>query len=126
MSSVSGQMVTAYVAARAYFRNILGSKIYDPWTEDASYIRLREARLGYTFSRTAFPSFPFRSLNIAFIARNPSDDLAEGSEGRQSGGTGNRLVLAELAGNRSAGHCAFIRPKPDYFLLNSLPCEENS
>jgi TonB-linked SusC/RagA family outer membrane protein len=71
MSSVSGQMVTAYVAARAYFRNILGSKIYDPWTEDASYIRLREARLGYTFSRTAFPSFPFRSLNIAFIARNP-------------------------------------------------------
>jgi len=71
MSSVSGQMVTAYVAARAYFRNILGSKIYDPWTEDASYIRLREARLGYTFSRAVFPSFPFRSLNIAFIARNP-------------------------------------------------------
>ncbi|HEV9035917.1 MAG TPA: TonB-dependent receptor, partial [Puia sp.] len=71
LSSVTGQDVTAYVPARAYYRNVLGSKIYDPWTEDASYIRLREARLGYTFSRTAFPSFPFRSLNLALIARNP-------------------------------------------------------
>ena len=71
MSSVSGQEVTVYVPARAYFRNTLGSKIYDPWTEDASFIRLREARLGYTFSKSAIPSFPFRSLNIAFIARNP-------------------------------------------------------
>ncbi|HEY4205739.1 MAG TPA: SusC/RagA family TonB-linked outer membrane protein, partial [Puia sp.] len=53
ISSVTGQPVTAYVAARAYFRNVLGSKIYDAWTEDASYVRLREARLGYTFSKTA-------------------------------------------------------------------------
>ncbi|HEY4205872.1 MAG TPA: hypothetical protein VGM31_03625, partial [Puia sp.] len=33
--------------------------------------RLREARLGYTFSKTAIPRFPFKSLNLAFIARNP-------------------------------------------------------
>jgi len=71
ISSVTGRPVTAYVAARAYFRNVLGSKIYDPWTEDASYIRLREARLGYTFSKANIPSFPFKSLNLAFIARNP-------------------------------------------------------
>lgn len=71
ISSASGQLVTAYVPARAYFRNVLGAKIYDAWTEDASYIRLREARLGYTFSKTAIPSFPFKSLNLAFIARNP-------------------------------------------------------
>lgn len=71
ISSVTGQPVTAYVGARAYYRNVLGSKIYDPWTEDASFIRLREARLGYTFSKAAIPSFPFRSLNVAFIARNP-------------------------------------------------------
>lgn len=63
--------MTAYVGARAYYRNVLGSKIYDPWTEDASFIRLREARVGYTFSKTAIPSLPFRSLNLAFIARNP-------------------------------------------------------
>lgn len=71
ISSVTGQPVTAYVAARAYYRNVLGSKIYDPWTEDASYIRLQEARLGYTFFKKAIPSFPFKSLNLAFIARNP-------------------------------------------------------
>jgi TonB-linked SusC/RagA family outer membrane protein len=71
ISAATGQPVTTYVAARAYFRNVLGSKIYDPWTEDASYIRLREARLGYTFSKAAIPGFPFKTLNIAFIARNP-------------------------------------------------------
>jgi hypothetical protein len=71
ISAATGQPVTAYVAARSYYRNVLGSKIYDPWTEDASYIRLREARLGYTFTKAAIPSFPFRSLNLAFIARNP-------------------------------------------------------
>ncbi len=71
ISSVTGQAVTAYVKARDYYRNTIGAKIYEPWTEDASYIRLREARLGYTFSRTAIPSLPFKSLNLAFIARNP-------------------------------------------------------
>ncbi|HWB94557.1 MAG TPA: TonB-dependent receptor, partial [Puia sp.] len=71
VSSVTGQTVTAYVAARAYFRNVLGSKIYDPWTEDASYIRLREARVGYTITKTVIPILPFRSLNLALIARNP-------------------------------------------------------
>ena len=70
ISSVTGQPVTAYVKARDYYRKSIGSKVYEAWTEDASYIRLREARLGYTFSRTNIPSLPFRSMNLAFIARN--------------------------------------------------------
>jgi hypothetical protein len=109
ISSVTGLPVTAYVAARAYFRNVLGSKIYEPWTEDASYIRLREARLGYTLTKTVFPQLPFKSLNLAFIARNPlmiwqkapkgvnPAELATGSTSQ------NWLETGQLATARSYG-----------------------
>jgi TonB-linked SusC/RagA family outer membrane protein len=70
VSSVTGQPVTAYVNARNYYRNVIGSKVYEEWLEDASFIRLRELRLGYTFSKANMAKFPFRSLNIALIARN--------------------------------------------------------
>ena len=71
ISKATGQEVTAYVNARTYYRNTLGTKVYEEWLIDASYIRLREVRLGYTFSKANIPKLPFRSLNIAFIARNP-------------------------------------------------------
>ncbi|HMH24457.1 MAG TPA: hypothetical protein VK563_21895, partial [Puia sp.] len=70
ISAASGQEVSAYVNARTYYRNTIGSKVYEEWLFDASYIRMRELRLGYTFSKAALPRFPFKSLNIAFIARN--------------------------------------------------------
>jgi hypothetical protein len=71
MSASTGQLVVAYVNARTYYRNTIGSKVYEAWLEDASYIRMREARLGYTFSKTGIPSLPFKSVNVALIARNP-------------------------------------------------------
>lgn len=67
ISAATGKEVTAYVNARTYYRNTIGSKVYEAWLEDASFIRMREMRLGYTFSRT---KLPFRSLNLALIARN--------------------------------------------------------
>jgi TonB-linked SusC/RagA family outer membrane protein len=109
LSSVSGQPVTAYVAARAYYRNVLGSKIYDPWTEDASYIRLREARLGYTFSKTAIPSLPVKSVNLAFIARNPWMIWQKAPKGvnpaelATGGSSLNWLETGQLATTRSYG-----------------------
>lgn len=71
ISSVTGQEVTAYVDAQSYFRNTLGTFIYEEWLYDATYIKMRELRLGYTFSKNSFRKLPFNSLNIAFIARNP-------------------------------------------------------
>ncbi|HZE86290.1 MAG TPA: SusC/RagA family TonB-linked outer membrane protein [Puia sp.] len=70
ISAASGTEVTAYVNARTYYRNTIGSKVYEQWLFDASYIRMRELRLGYTFSKANIARFPFRSLNIALIARN--------------------------------------------------------
>lgn len=71
ISASSGQEVTTYLAARAYYRNLLGTKIYEAWTYDASYIRMREMRLGYTFNKTDYQKLPFRSINVALLARNP-------------------------------------------------------
>jgi len=70
ISAATGHETTAYVNARSYYRNTIGSKVYEAWLEDASYIRMREMRLGYTFSKAGIPSLPFKSVNLALIARN--------------------------------------------------------
>jgi TonB-linked SusC/RagA family outer membrane protein len=71
ISSSSKQEVTAYVNARSYYRNTLGNKIYEEWLYDASYIRMREIRVGYTFSKAHYSKLPAKSINVAFITRNP-------------------------------------------------------
>jgi TonB-linked SusC/RagA family outer membrane protein len=70
ISAATGHEVTAYVNARSYYRNTIGSKVYEAWLQDASYIRMREMRLGYTLSKAGMPSLPFKSVNLALIARN--------------------------------------------------------
>src|SRR6185295_13318753 len=65
ISAASGQEVTAYVNARTYYRNTIGSKVYEEWLFSASHIRMREMRLGYTFSKSNFAGLPFKSMNIA-------------------------------------------------------------
>jgi hypothetical protein len=66
------QEITTYVDARTYFRTNLGTHVYEEWLYDASYIKLREVRLGYTFGKRVMSKLPFSSMNIAFIARNPA------------------------------------------------------
>jgi hypothetical protein len=66
------QEVTAYVDARTYFRTTLGTHVYEEWLYDASYIKLRELRLGYTFGKKVMGKLPFSNMNIAFIARYPA------------------------------------------------------
>ncbi|HEY0065985.1 MAG TPA: SusC/RagA family TonB-linked outer membrane protein [Flavisolibacter sp.] len=72
ISATTKQKVDTYVDARAYFRNVLGTHVYEEWLYDASYIKLREIRLGYTFGKNLLGKTPFRSVNLAFIARNPA------------------------------------------------------
>ena len=60
---------------------------------EASYVKLREVRLGYSFSKNLLGKLPFNSVNLAFIARNPAMiwqkapkgvDPSENSAGAQS------------------------------------------
>jgi TonB-linked SusC/RagA family outer membrane protein len=71
VSSTGGQEVTAYVDARSYFRNTIGTRIYEEWLFDASYVKLREVSLGYTFDKQVLTGTPFTSAKLALIARNP-------------------------------------------------------
>ncbi|MBO9199998.1 MULTISPECIES: SusC/RagA family TonB-linked outer membrane protein [Niastella] len=71
ISNSSKQEVTAFVNARTWYRNNLGTKIYEEWLFDASYIRMREIKIGYTFSKANIAKLPLKSINLAFITRNP-------------------------------------------------------
>ncbi|HEY9183788.1 MAG TPA: SusC/RagA family TonB-linked outer membrane protein [Salegentibacter sp.] len=72
ISAETGQPVEAYVDARSYYRNVVGRRIYEEWLYDASYIKLREIRLGYTFGENLMSKLPFDTVNLALIARNPA------------------------------------------------------
>ena len=71
ISSGTGEEVTAFVDARTYFRSRLGTQIYEEWLYDASFVRLREVRLAYNFSKEKIGKLPFNSVTLGLIARNP-------------------------------------------------------
>ena len=71
ISQTTGEAVTAYVDARTYFRNNIGTRIYEEWLYDASFIKLREVSLGYNFSVNVLKNTPFKAARLALIARNP-------------------------------------------------------
>jgi hypothetical protein len=71
ISQATGSEVTAYVDARTYFRNTIGTRIYEEWLFDASYVKLRELSIGYTFEKEMLNKTPFKSAKVSLIARNP-------------------------------------------------------
>ncbi|SFN29176.1 SusC/RagA family TonB-linked outer membrane protein [Salegentibacter flavus] len=81
ISAETGQPVEAYVDARSYYRNVVGRRIYEEWLYDASYIKLRELRLGYTFGENLMSNLPFDTVNLALIARNPAMIWQEAPDG---------------------------------------------
>lgn len=72
ISAATKQPVDTYVDARAYFRTTLGTHVYEEWLYDASYIKLREIRLAYTFDKSKLGRLPIRTITVALIARNPA------------------------------------------------------
>jgi hypothetical protein len=72
ISNATKQLVDTYVDARAYYRTTLGTHVYEEWLYDASYIKLREVRLGYTFTKLRIGKLPLSAVTVAAIARNPA------------------------------------------------------
>ena len=109
ISNSSKQEVSVFVNARSYYRNVVGTRIYEEWLFDASYIRMREIRVGYTFTKESIAKLPVKSINLAFITRNPfmiwqkapkglnPAELATGSSSL------NWLETGQLATTRSFG-----------------------
>lgn len=69
---VSGQEFDGYVDARSYFRNSIGTKVYEEWLYNASYIKLREVSIGYNFTEGFMKKTPFKTAKLSVIARNPA------------------------------------------------------
>ena len=80
ISAATGQEVDTYVDARAYF-GLLGQRIAEEWVYDASYIKLREIRLGYTLSADLISRLPIEGARVSLIAKNPLMIWQEAPEG---------------------------------------------
>lgn len=67
-----GTPFNGYVEARTYYWTYLFNKVAPPFIFDASYVKLRELRLGYTFgARPWTRQLGVKSLNVAVYAQNP-------------------------------------------------------
>jgi hypothetical protein len=71
ISEATGEPVTAYVTAQSYYGTV-ARRIYEDWLFDASYLKLREVRIGYTFHESEWSKLPFQKIGVAFVARNPA------------------------------------------------------
>jgi hypothetical protein len=66
---LAGQEVTLYVNPQTYY-GTTARRIYDDWLYDASYVKLREVRIGYTLDKAMLGKLPFERVGLAFISRN--------------------------------------------------------
>lgn len=61
---------TTYVETRSLYEQVY-SQIWEKWTYDASYVKLREVSIGYTFSKKMLAKTPFQSAYFGITSQNP-------------------------------------------------------
>jgi len=71
INATTKEHVVAYVNPQTYY-GVTARRVYDDWLYEASYIKLREVRLGYALNKRILGKLPFSSANLALIARNPA------------------------------------------------------
>lgn len=69
ISDETGEEVTAYVDAKAYY-GVVARRIYEDWLYDASFIRLREVSLSYNFGKAQYAKLPVENVRVALVGRN--------------------------------------------------------
>ncbi|CAL2086647.1 SusC/RagA family TonB-dependent receptor precursor [Tenacibaculum sp. 190524A02b] len=68
VDSTSGSPVSYYVNAKTYWNSLFA--LHERWIHDASYVKLRQLSLGYTFGEKVFQNTPIESLTVNFFANN--------------------------------------------------------
>jgi len=68
ISATTGQPNTVSVDGQTYFQRISG--IEESVIQDGTYIKLRNASIGYTFSPSWLVKGPFKSINVSVTGRN--------------------------------------------------------
>ena len=61
---------SVYVNPKDYYSQLTNSQIMSPYVYDASYVKLRELSLSYTFAGEKLNSKVFESISVSLIARN--------------------------------------------------------
>ncbi|PZX51946.1 SusC/RagA family TonB-linked outer membrane protein [Algoriphagus chordae] len=69
ISAETGEDVTAFVDAKAYY-GVVARRIYEDWLYDASFIRLREVSLSYNFNKAQHAKLPVENVRVALVGRN--------------------------------------------------------
>jgi TonB-linked SusC/RagA family outer membrane protein len=64
----NGTPNTTYIEAKTYFKNL--SDLEAASTFDASFVKLRELRFGYTFPKEMLKKLPFQSISLSVVGRN--------------------------------------------------------
>ncbi|MEO0330823.1 MAG: TonB-dependent receptor, partial [Bacteroidota bacterium] len=59
---------TIPTAANEYFQRL--RSIRENYVYDASFVKLREVRIGYTFPKALYENIPVQSISLAFVGRN--------------------------------------------------------
>lgn len=60
---------TVYVDAKDMYESYLGN-VWEYWTYDASYIKLREVSIGYSIPKKMFKKLPFQKASFSLIGQN--------------------------------------------------------
>jgi TonB-linked SusC/RagA family outer membrane protein len=103
--NAAGEPVDTYVSANPYFQQFKGNNIAEPYVHDASYVKLRDVSLSYTFSGARFNNV-LQSATIGVVGRNlwliaVSKDNKNGWDPSElAGGFGEN---GQLPGTRSLG-----------------------
>jgi TonB-linked SusC/RagA family outer membrane protein len=101
----TGGSVDTYVDAHSYFQQFKANNIAEPFVHDASYFKLRDVSLSYTFSGAKLRN-AFESATIGVVGRNlwliavSKDNVNKWDPSELSGGFGEN---GQLPGTRSLG-----------------------
>lgn len=99
-----------YLDANVYWWSLFA--LHERWLYDASYVKLREIRLGYSIPSSVLGDFFIKRVNVAFIANNPwliytaidgIDPSQSSGETRQAQTNGAWVEGGQLPGTRSLG-----------------------
>lgn len=97
----SGNPVSYYVEAKTYNHSLFA--LHERWIHDASYIKLRQLSLGYTFSSKMFENTPIENISVNLFANNlwliyseiPGIDPSELENSNGGSGAGNGFRWTE-------------------------------
>jgi TonB-linked SusC/RagA family outer membrane protein len=101
----TGTAVDTYVSANPYFAQFKGNNIAEPFVHNASYLKLRDVSLSYTFSGARFNNV-LQSATIGVVGRNlwliavAKDNKNGWDPSELAGGFGEN---GQLPGTRSLG-----------------------